>query len=138
MALFTDGEPLSVEKFNDLASRLDKTEAILNNMTAAMDSFNKNKQLTVPVIFTNSKAFDLKIGKNTFPIDVGIGKYFDLDLGEVPRVVVSLRNTLSAGEQITCSIATITTAPTLHVISNVAKSQVDFNWIAVYNRVIPT
>lgn len=134
MTLFTDGEPLDVDKLNKLAEKVQDMEAQFNSFTTRYDSNNKRVVNTVPIISTGAIE-SRTVGQNPVDtIDVKIPSNAFLTSDPVPSIFVTIGNSKSV--PVAFSVIDVTrTSFSLKVYSSKTQ-RVDIYWMAISQRVI--
>lgn len=130
MTLFVDGEPLDVDKLNDLSETIKKVEGELKLLTTRYDSNNKVVDNVVPIIVTGSQKISAEEGKSRV-IEIPRNAFLNTDPNPAIQVTIG-----DATDNINFSISKITKTSFSITFHSKAKQSVMVYWMAVLLRKI--
>jgi hypothetical protein len=130
MTLFVDGEPLSVNKLNELAEKITEVELTLKRLTTRYDSNNKIIDNIVPIIVSGSKSVSAEEGK-TRVIEIPRNAFLSTDPDPSIQVTAG-----GATDNINFSISDISKTSFRITFHSKAKQTVTIYWMAVVERKI--
>ena len=126
---FNEGEPLDINKLNNLKANITNTFQVANSNTIlnATQDGTKNVSIDFGTINIPSVSANV-IAKAQLPI----GAQFN---GVMPQFIVSMARGLWDKEQISLGVKTEGTTATVQFLTNSSKrTNVDINWIAVLKQ----
>ena len=133
---FNEGEPLDPVKLNKLASNIDN----LYKMQSLANQTNDAGNPAVPIIFHQLFKFE-EVGAGAIVTEaVNNGSKYtqsEIKSGNI-HAVAGLRNGLTKDDNITVSIASITTNPTVYVVNKGKKRNIYVDVIAIYLKEVTT
>ena len=133
---FNEGEPLDPVKLNKLASNIDN----LYKMQSVANQTNDAGNPAVPIIFQKLFKFE-DVGAGSIVTEAfNFGSTFtesEIKSGKI-HAVAGVRNGLTKDDNITVSIASITTNPTVYVVNKGKKRNIYVDVIAIYLKEVTT
>jgi hypothetical protein len=133
MTLFADGEPLDVDKLNELAEKVEKLSAEFALSNRSYDSNTKRIVSTAPIVATGSVKINAGPNSTGRPINITNNVFRDDDSG--PFVFVTAGD--AKGQGVTFSVYEITkTSFVLDAHADKPLGQIEVNWMAVAIRTL--
>jgi hypothetical protein len=130
MTLFVDGEPLDVDKLNDLWDKINKVQSDLKLLTTRYNSNNKVIDNIFSIIETGSQKVQTAEGKS-IPIQIPRNAFLNTDPN--PSIQVTIGD---ATESVNFSISEITKTNFKITFHSKSKQSVVVYWMAVVERKI--